>query len=54
MSTLVLPKDTARVLRDLTGESRPDIALYWSSVMLWLIGWSKSRRDCVPLQQNMK
>jgi hypothetical protein len=27
MSTLVLPKDTARVLRDLTGESRPDVAL---------------------------
>jgi len=27
MSTLVLPKGPARVLRDLTGESRPDVAL---------------------------
>ena len=27
MSTLVLPKGTARTLRDLTGESRPDVAL---------------------------
>ena len=27
MSTLVLPMDTARALRDLTGEPRPDVAL---------------------------
>ncbi len=27
MSTLVIPKNTAQALRDLTGESRPDIAL---------------------------
>ncbi|HUX76809.1 MAG TPA: hypothetical protein VMY40_09240 [Anaerolineae bacterium] len=27
MSTLVLPKGTARALRDLTGEPRPDVAL---------------------------
>ena len=26
-STLVLPKGTARALRDLTGETRPDVAL---------------------------
>jgi hypothetical protein len=27
MTTLVLPKGTVQVLRDLTGESRPDVAL---------------------------
>jgi hypothetical protein len=27
MATLVLPKGTVQVLRDLTGESRPDVAL---------------------------
>lgn len=27
MSTLVIPKNTAQALRDLTGESRPDVAL---------------------------
>ena len=27
MSTLILPKTTTRALRELTGESRPDVAL---------------------------